>query len=297
MSSLSASELSAAGPSAAGPSAPGAAPADRDPGAAPRPGRKGTPAVQIRDVHITYRIPRDPRANTLRYRLTRPAQRRRELVREVRALRGVSLDVPHGSVLGVVGANGAGKSTLMRAVAGILPPSAGEIEVHGRISTLLALGVGFNGNLSGRENVVLGGLAAGLSRRQIAERYERIAAWADLGDFIDMPMKTYSSGMYGRLAFAVSTHMEPDVLLIDEALSAGDAKFKRKSYDKIRELVDQARTILLVSHAVGTIRDLCDDCLWLHQGRVMMRGDPEEVTAAYIRFQDVGEDAVVMEDV
>ncbi|MCD0484715.1 ABC transporter ATP-binding protein [Streptacidiphilus sp. ASG 303] len=253
--------------------------------------------MQIRDVHITYRIPRDPRANTLRYRLTRPAQRRRELVREVRALRGVSLDVPHGSVLGVVGANGAGKSTLMRAVAGILPPSAGEIEVHGRISTLLALGVGFNGNLSGRENVVLGGLAAGLSRRQIAERYERIAAWADLGDFIDMPMKTYSSGMYGRLAFAVSTHMEPDVLLIDEALSAGDAKFKRKSYDKIRELVDQARTILLVSHAVGTIRDLCDDCLWLHQGRVMMRGDPEEVTAAYIRFQDVGEDAVVMEDV
>jgi teichoic acid transport system ATP-binding protein len=253
-------------------------------------------AVQVRDVHITYRVPRDPRANTLRYRLSRPG-RRQDLVREVKALRGVSLAVAHGSVLGVVGANGAGKSTLMRAVAGILPPSGGEIEVRGRISTLLALGVGFNGNLSGRENVVLGGLAAGMTRRQIADRYEQIADWADLGDFIDMPMKTYSSGMYGRLAFAVSTHMEPDVLLIDEALSAGDARFKRKSYDKIRELVDQARTIFLVSHAIGTIRDLCDDCVWLHQGRVMMRGDPAGVTAAYIAFQEVGEDAVVLEDV
>jgi len=247
-------------------------------------------------VHVTYRVPRDPRANTLRYRLTRPA-RRQALVREVKALRGVSLDVAHGTVIGVIGANGAGKSTLMRAVAGILPPSAGEIEVNGRISTLLALGVGFNGNLSGRENVVLGGLAAGLSRRQIAERYEQIAAWADLGDFIDMPMKTYSSGMYGRLAFAVSTHMEPDVLLIDEALSAGDAKFKRKSYDKIQELVAQARTIILVSHAVATIRELCDDCVWLHRGRIVMRGDPEAVTTAYIEFQEVGEDAVVLEDV
>ncbi|MFJ6216228.1 ABC transporter ATP-binding protein [Streptomyces sp. NPDC092296] len=281
MSSLSASETVAAGPGPAAPEPPGPAPAW---------------SVRVRDVHITYRVPRDPRANTLRYRLTRPG-RRQDLVREVEALRGVSLEVAHGSVLGVVGANGAGKSTLMRAVAGILPPSNGEIEVHGRISTLLALGVGFNGNLSGRENVVLGGLAAGLSRRQIAERYEQIAAWADLGDFIDMPMKTYSSGMYGRLAFAVSTHMEPDVLLIDEALSAGDAKFKRKSYDKIRELVDQARTIFLVSHAVGTIRELCDDCVWLHRGRIMMRGDPTQVTAAYIEFQEVGEDAVVMEDV
>ena len=281
MSSLSASETATAGT--------GSGPAEQ-------PERTGRWAVQARDVHITYRVPRDPRANTLRYRLTRPAKRQ-GLVREVKALRGVSLDVVHGTVLGIVGANGAGKSTLMRAIAGILPPSAGEIEVHGRISTLLALGVGFNGNLSGRENVVLGGLAAGLSRRQIAERYEKIAAWADLGEFIDMPMKTYSSGMYGRLAFAVSTHMEPDVLLIDEALSAGDAKFKRKSYDTIHELVDQARTIFLVTHAVGTVRDLCDDCLWLHRGRVMMRGDPQQVTAAYIRFQEVGEDPVVLEDV
>jgi ABC-type polysaccharide/polyol phosphate transport system ATPase subunit len=253
-------------------------------------------AVRVEDVHITYRTVMDPRANTFRHKVTRIG-RREKLVHEVKALRGVSFDVHPGTVIGVIGANGAGKSTLMRAVAGILPPSTGQIEVNGRISTLLALGVGFNGNLSGRENVVLGGLAAGLTRKQIADKYEEIAAWADLGDFIDMPMKTYSSGMYGRLAFAVSTHMEPDVLLIDEALSAGDAKFKRKSQDKMQELVGQARTIFIVSHAAGTIRDLCNDCVWLHKGELLMRGTPDEVLKEYLDFQGVAEDAVVMEDV
>jgi ABC-type polysaccharide/polyol phosphate transport system ATPase subunit len=253
-------------------------------------------SVRVQDVHVTYRTVLDPRANTLRHKVSRLG-RREKTVHEVKALRGVSFDVEHGTVLGIVGANGAGKSTLMRAVAGILPPSQGQIEVNGRISTLLALGVGFNGNLSGRENVVLGGLAAGLTRKQIAEKYEEIAAWADLGEFMDLPMKTYSSGMYGRLAFAVSTHMEPDVLLIDEALSAGDAKFKRKSQDKMLELCGQARTIFVVSHAAGTIRDLCNDCVWLHKGQLVQRGTPDEVIKEYLAFQEVGEDAVVMEDV
>ncbi|OIV36880.1 ABC transporter ATP-binding protein [Mangrovactinospora gilvigrisea] len=270
------------------------------------PSDPGRWSVRVRGLHVTYRTPVDPRANTLRHRamrmarasaLRRGATAKDRGFREVLAVRGVDLDVEHGTVLGIIGANGAGKSTLMRAVAGILPPSQGRIEVNGRISTLLALGVGFNGNLSGRENVVLGGLAAGMTRRQIAERYEQIAAWADLGEFIDMPMKTYSSGMYGRLAFAVSTHMDPEVLLIDEALSAGDAKFKRKSYDKIGELVAQARTILLVSHAMGTLRELCSEVLWMHRGRAVALGDPEEVTAEYLRFQEVGEEPVVMEDV
>lgn len=262
----------------------------------PSAGPGDDPAVRVRDLHITYRTVLDPKVRTLRHRLTRLGRRDRE-VREVRALRGVNFEVPHGKVLGIVGANGAGKSTLMRAVAGILPPTAGSIEVNGRISTLLALGVGFNGNLSGRENVVLGGLAAGLSRRGIAERYQQIADWAELGDFMDMPMRTYSSGMYGRLAFAVSTHMDPEVLLIDEALSAGDAKFKQKSYDKISELVAQARSILLVSHGVATLRDLCTEVIWVHSGRVLMRGDPVEVTAAYLKYQEAGEVPVVMEDV
>src|SRR6202035_1726189 len=208
-------------------------------------------------------------------------------VREINAVRGVSLDVEHGSVLGVIGANGAGKSTLMRAIAGILPPSSGQIIVNGRISTLLALGVGFNGQLSGRDNVVLGGLAAGLSRKQVNERFEQIADWAELGEFMDMPMKSYSSGMYGRLAFAVSTHLEPDVLLVDEALSTGDAHFRRKSYDKMQELVGQARTIVIVSHGIGAIREMCDDCVWMHKGEVVKRGKPDDVAAEYLEFQGV----------
>jgi ABC-type polysaccharide/polyol phosphate transport system ATPase subunit len=203
----------------------------------------------------------------------------------------------------------------MRAIAGILPPSSGEVVVNGRISTLLALGVGFNGQLSGRDNVVLGGLAAGLSRRQVTERFEQIAAWAELEEFIDMPMKSYSSGMYGRLAFAVSTHLDPDVLLIDEALSTGDAHFRRKSYDKMQELLEQARTIVIVSHGIGAIKEMCDDCIWMHKGEVVRRGKPDDVAAEYLEFQGVPQpdpskeadeiaddmagmdDAMVMEDV
>jgi teichoic acid transport system ATP-binding protein len=245
-------------------------------------------AIRVKDVKVDYRTIVNPRANTLRHTLTGLGRRGGDRkVRMIHAVRGVSFDVAHGSVLGIIGANGAGKSTIMRAIAGILPPSEGEIVVNGRISTLLALGVGFNGQLSGRDNVVLGSLAAGLSRRQVQERFEQITRWAELEDVIDLPMKAYSSGMYGRLAFGVSTHLEPDVLLIDEALSTGDAHFRRKSYDKMRELVGQARTIVIVSHGIGAIREMCDDCIWMHKGEIVRRGAPDEVADEYLEFQGV----------
>jgi teichoic acid transport system ATP-binding protein len=209
---------------------------------------------------------------------------------------GLDLVVAPGDVIGLVGVNGAGKSTLMRTVAGILPPTEGRIEVAGRVSTLLALGVGFNADLSGRENVVLGGLAAGLRREQLKEKYDEIAAFAELGDFMDLPMRTYSSGMYGRLAFAVAVSMEPDILLVDEALSVGDARFKRKSLDRMRELCSHAGTILIVSHALGTIRELCTEVLWLHKGRVAKHGEAGAVIDAYSEFLDVGETDVALED-
>ena len=183
-------------------------------------------AISVEDVSVTYRTSLE-RAPTLRSTVLKLG-RREKIVREIDAVRNVTFDVPHGTVLGIVGANGAGKSTLVRTIAGILPPSAGRVEVHGRVSTLLALGVGFNRKLSGRDNVVLGGLAAGLKREQLAEKYDDIVAFAELEDFMDMPMRTYSSGMYGRLAFSVAVIMEPDILLIDEALSVGDARFRRK---------------------------------------------------------------------
>ena len=223
--------------------------------------------------------------------------RRERIVREIEALKNVSFEVPQGQVLGVVGANGAGKSTLMRTVAGILPPTSGRVEVHGRVSTLLALGVGFNRKMTGRENVMLGGLAAGLTRDQLEEKYDEIVEFAELEDFMDMPMRTYSSGMYGRLAFSVAVNMEPDILLIDEALSVGDARFRSKSFRKMRELCGENRTIVLVSHALGTIKDLCDQAIWMHKGELRMWDDPEAVVDAYTEFLEVGEDAVTMEDV
>jgi teichoic acid transport system ATP-binding protein len=268
------------------------------PVARPERGESKRVTVSAQDVHLTYRTVLDRRANTLRQRLLRIGRSEATShVLEVKALRGVSFEVTQGTVVGIVGPNGAGKSTLMRALAGILPPTSGTIEVHGRVSTLLALGVGFNANLTGRENVMLGGLAAGLSRAEVKERYEEIKAFADLKDgFIEMPMRTYSSGMFSRLAFAVAVHMEPDILLVDEALSAGDAKFRRRASAKMRELMGQARTIFLVSHALGSVVDLCNDAIFLQEGKIVARGEPQRIVDMYTESLDVKQDHLSMEE-
>ena len=214
----------------------------------------------------------------------------------VEALKGVTFDVYRGTVLGVIGANGAGKSTLMKAIAGILPPTQGEIELRGKVSAMLSLGVGFNPNLSGRENVILGGLAAGLSRQVIEENFKQIVDFAELHDHIDMPMRTYSSGMYSRLGFSVATTINPEILLIDEALSTGDASFKEKSSQRIEDLAKQAKTLIVVSHALGTIQELCTDVVWLDHGNLIKTGKPDEIVAAYTKFLKVGNIASVLED-
>jgi teichoic acid transport system ATP-binding protein len=251
-------------------------------------------AVSTEDLAVVYRTTFDKKP-TLAKSLRRLGRRQR-VVRQIRALRGVSIDVPRGAVVGVIGVNGAGKSTLMRTVAGILPPTRGRVIVRGRVSTLLALGIGFHAALSGRENVILGGLAAGLNREEVEARYEEIAAFADLGDFIDLPMRTYSSGMYARLAFSVAVNVDPDILLIDEALSVGDARFKQKSFAKMRELCDQAGTIILVSHGLRMVRRLCTEVIWLHEGKVAMRGEPDAVIEEYTRFLDVRDSDVAQDD-
>lgn len=251
-------------------------------------------AIKVEQVSITYQSALQNR-QTLIGTLSR-LRRRKKIVKEVKAVRDVSFEVPRGTVLGVIGANGAGKSTLVRAMAGILPPTRGRIEVHGRVSTLLALGVGFDRKLTGRQNVVLGGLAAGLSREHLAEKYEEIVEFAELEEFMDMPMRTYSAGMYGRLAFSVAVNMEPDILLIDEALSVGDAHFRRKSFDKMRELCGQAHTIVLVSHGMGALRQLADEVLWLDKGQMRHYGRPGEVIREYKKFMRVEDDDEVGEE-
>ena len=250
--------------------------------------------ISVRDLSLTYRTNISQKPNVME--AIRNLGRRSRSTKEIHALKKISFDVKSGTVLGVVGANGAGKSTLMRTIGGIIPPTSGEVEVYGDVSAMLSLGVGFNPGLSGRENIFLGGLAAGLSREEVVEKYDKIVAFAELEEFIDMPMRAYSAGMYGRLAFSVATSMNPDILIIDEALSTGDASFKEKSGKRIQELCEEVRTLLIVSHALGTVEQLCNEAIWLHKGELILRDEPKTVIEAYKRFLNVGDVATVMED-
>jgi ABC-type polysaccharide/polyol phosphate transport system ATPase subunit len=206
------------------------------------------------------------------------------------ALDGVSFEVPQGRTFGVIGENGSGKSTLLKLLAGITKPTRGQIEVNGRISALIELGAGFHPEISGRENVAINGIMLGLSKRQVEERFDEIVAFAELEDFIEAPVKTYSSGMYVRLGFAVAIHVDPEVLLIDEVLAVGDEAFTRKCLDKIGEFRRRGKTILLVTHSLGLVEKMCDDVIWLRHGRIADRGDPKRVIDAYLTYVAGGEE-------
>lgn len=193
--------------------------------------------------------------------------------------------MPKGEILGIVGKNGSGKSTMLRAIAGIFSPDSGTIDLKGNSVSLLSIGVGFQPKLTGRENIVLSGMLLGFSEEQVREKMDEIIEFANLGDFIDMPVKTYSSGMHSKLAFSITAILEADIMLIDEVLSVGDAKFKKKSYNKMKELIsNEDRTVLIVSHSSETLQELCTSVLWLHEGEMKMIGKPEEVLPAYDKF-------------
>jgi ABC-type polysaccharide/polyol phosphate transport system ATPase subunit len=198
------------------------------------------------------------------------------------ALQGVTFNVREGSTFAVIGRNGSGKSTLLKVIAGISKPTAGTVQVQGRISALIELGAGFHPEITGRENVFINGIMLGLSRREIEDRYDEIVAFAELEDFIEAPVKTYSSGMYMRLGFAVAIHVSPDVLLIDEVLAVGDEAFVHKCLDKISEFRRRGKTILLVTHSLGLVEKMADEALWIDRARVQMRGDPKKVVDAYL---------------
>jgi lipopolysaccharide transport system ATP-binding protein len=200
---------------------------------------------------------------------------------DIEVLKGVDLLVPRGRTVGVIGHNGSGKSTLLKLLTGIYAPTSGTVQVHGRISALLELGAGFHPDFSGRENIFINGVILGLTRQEIRERAEEIIAFSELGEFIDEPVRTYSSGMYMRLAFAVATFVDPDVLIIDEILAVGDEHFSRKSRAKMEEFKERGKTIVLVTHDLGTVENWCDLAAWLDGGRVEEFGDPRRVVAAY----------------
>jgi ABC-type polysaccharide/polyol phosphate transport system ATPase subunit len=198
------------------------------------------------------------------------------------ALNDVSLTVPKGQTLGVIGRNGSGKSTLLKLVAGITKPSTGTVRVDGRVSALIELGAGFHPEISGRENVFINGIMLGLTKRDVARRFDEIVEFAEMQEFIDAPVKTYSSGMYMRLGFAVAIHVDPEVLLVDEVLAVGDEGFTHKCLDKFAEFKRRGKTILLVTHSLGLVERFCDEALWLDAGRIKGSGDPKRIIGAYL---------------
>lgn len=201
------------------------------------------------------------------------------------AVKNVSFKLEKGEILGLVGKNGSGKSTMLRAIAGIFSPNSGSIDLHGNSVSLLAIGVGFQKELSGRDNILLSGMLLGFTEQQIRDRMDEIIAFSELGKFIDSPVRTYSSGMHSKLSFAITAILETDIILIDEVLSVGDSRFKKKSYAKMKELISSKdRTVVIVSHDKKAIADLCDKVLWINDGELVQFGEAKEVLQAYEAF-------------
>lgn len=238
-------------------------------------------AIDVKNLEISYRC---LKSFSIRKSLF---QLKKSKVEVYEAVRDVSFQVPKGEIMGMVGRNGSGKSTMLRAMAGIIAPDSGTIDLHGHNVSLMSIGVGFQKKLSGRENILLSGMLLGFSEKQVRDKMDEIIKFAELGRFIDMPVKTYSSGMYSKLAFSITAVLESDIMLIDEVLSVGDAKFKKKSYRKMKELIsNKNRTVVIVSHSSDTLRKLCTSLMWLHNGKIRMLGKTDEVLDAYEKFMN-----------
>jgi teichoic acid transport system ATP-binding protein len=237
--------------------------------------------ILVDGVQIDYRVYSDTQ-RTLRDVFARKSAREFRLVE---AVRGVSFEVHAGEALGIIGANGSGKSTLLRAVAGLLPVNEGKIMVRSE-PTLLDVGAALKAAMSGARNIYVGGMALGMTRKEVEEKFDSIVAFAELRESIDLPMRTYSSGMRARLRFAIASAVTPDILLIDEALAVGDRRFRAKSLKRVRELVDKAGTVVMVTHNLGEVKSTCSRAIWIDKGLIRADGGPDEVIAAYENGED-----------
>lgn len=203
------------------------------------------------------------------------------------AVKGISFYVREGEILGIIGKNGSGKSTTLNALAGIFSPDSGSIDLNGHSISLLSIGVGFIREMTGRENITLSGMLLGFTEEQVKAKEQEIIDFAEIGEFIDMPVRTYSSGMYSKLAFSITAILETDIMLIDEVLIVGDQKFKKKSYEKMKSLIsNKDRTVVIVSHSIETLKQLCDTVMWMHEGQIKRIGDPDEVLDEYVAFME-----------
>lgn len=236
-------------------------------------------SIDVKNLCITYKI---HKGMSIKNMLSKRANTNLE---EVKAVKDVTFNVKKGNILGIIGKNGSGKSTLLRALAGVFAADSGEINLYNNKVSLLSLGVGFKEELTGRENAILSGLLLGFNIEEINEKIDSIINFAEIGDFIDAPVKTYSSGMYSKLAFSVAVSLETEILLIDEVLSVGDENFRVRSFNRMRELIaDNTRTVVIVSHSIEMLLNLCDQVMWLHDGRIKDIGEPKEVLDRYVMF-------------
>lgn len=237
-------------------------------------------ALSIKNVNISYK-------NLKRISLHQNLFKKNSLKRsdDFKAINNVSFEVGKGEILGIIGKNGSGKSTLLKSLAGIFQPDSGVIDTHGYRVALMSIGVGFKPDITGRENIITSGMLMGFSSEYIHEQLPEIIAFSELNEFIDKPVRTYSSGMYSKLTFAITAIMDTDIMLVDEVLSVGDEKFKKKSYSKMQELIlNRDRTVLIVSHDIATLEDLCNRVMWLHEGEIKMIGDTKKVLCQYIDY-------------
>ena len=242
--------------------------------------------IEVKDVHICYQTVQAESIKKSLFSL------RKSRVEKFEAVKGVSFDIQKGEIVGLIGKNGSGKSTLLRSIAGIFSPDEGTIDIGEHSVSLLSIGVGFQQELTGKENIFLSGLLMGFTQQQIKDRYNEIVKFSELGKFINSPVSTYSSGMYSKLAFSITAILETEIMLIDEVLSVGDIRFKKKSFKKMRELIqDNDRTVMVVSHSVETVRKLCTRVIWLHDGKSIQDGPTEEVLDAYTAFMEETEPA------
>ena len=236
-------------------------------------------AIEVKDLCIGYK-------NIKAYSIKKSLLKLKKVqIDEFKAVNNVSFEVKKGEILGIIGKNGSGKSTMLKALAGIFCPDSGTIDLKGHTVSLLSIGVGFQKEVTGRENILLSGMLLGFSEEEIREKMPQIIEFAELGKFIDMPVKTYSSGMYSKLAFSITAILETEIMLIDEVLSVGDEHFKKKSYAKMKELIsNRDRTVIIVSHSITTLKDLCDKVMWMHEGEIKKTGTPEEILPEYQEF-------------
>ena len=239
-------------------------------------------AIEVTDLVMEFKVTKD-KIDTLKEYVIRTLKRNKKAKRKIRILDGISFKVKRGERVGILGFNGSGKSTLLRIISGIYEPTEGTVKINGKVAPLLAISAGFDKNYTGKNNIFLNGAFLSMDENYLKEKYDEIVEFSELGEFINYPVKNYSKGMQAKLGFSVATAIKPDILILDEVLGVGDIKFKKKSNAKIQSMMKEGVTVLLVSHSIGQIKKICDRCIWIENGKIVMEGEAKEVCDAYVK--------------